>query len=84
MLFKVTIIVKDNDEEEYVQSGKGSWTFNTDFARNVIIFGFVNSSSFHTYLKNDFFNFRWKRQCIDFNINGNFVAPGKKNFYQFQ
>lgn len=30
-----------------------------------------------------FFNFRWKRQCIDFNINGDFVAPGKKIFINF-
>ena len=35
--------------------GKGSWSFNDDFARNVIIFGVDNSSSSHTdHLKNDF------------------------------
>ena len=35
--------------------GKGSQTFNDNFARNVIIFGVDNSSSSHTNnLKNDF------------------------------
>ena len=39
--------------------GKGSWSFNDDFARNVIIFGVDNGSSSHTdNLKNDFINFR--------------------------
>ena len=28
--------------------GKGSWSFNDDFARNVKIFGVDNSSSSHT------------------------------------
>ena len=34
--------------------GKDAWSFNDDFARNVIIFGDDNSSSCHTNnLKND-------------------------------
>ena len=28
--------------------GKGEWNFGNDFARNVIIFGVDNSSSYHT------------------------------------
>ena len=42
-LFGVTNIVKNSDREKYVYSryeiafdGKGSWSFNNDFARNVI------------------------------------------------
>ena len=39
--------------------GKDSWSFNDDFARNVIIFGVDNGSSSHTdNLKNGFINFR--------------------------
>ena len=35
--------------------GKGSWSFSDDFARNVIMYGVDNSSSFHTdNLQNDF------------------------------
>ena len=58
--------------------GKGSWTFNNDFARNVIIFGIVTSSSSRTCnLKNDLFDFRWRRLYINYDINVNFGAPGK-------
>ena len=46
---------KNNDQAKYVYSdygksfdGKGSWSFNDDFARNVKIFGVDNSSSSHT------------------------------------
>ena len=57
----MTNIVKHSDEEKYVYSGhgiafdgKGSWSFNDDFARNVIIFGVDSSSSSHTdNLKDD-------------------------------
>ena len=35
--------------------GEGSWSFDDDFARNVVIFGVDNSSSYHTdNLKNNF------------------------------
>ena len=54
-LFGVNSIVKNDDEEKYVYSGyaiefdgKGSQSFNNDFARNVIIFLIDNSSSCHT------------------------------------
>ena len=46
----MTNIVKDNIKKKYVNSGygiafdgKGSWSFNNDFAKNVIIFGVDNS-----------------------------------------
>ena len=54
-LFGATNIVKNNDKETYVYSGNritfasaGSWSFDNDFPRNVIIFGVDNSSSSHT------------------------------------
>ena len=54
-LFGATNIVKNNDKEKYVYSGHGitfdnagSSSFDSDFARNVIIFGLDNSSSSHS------------------------------------
>ena len=48
------VIVKNSDKGKYVYSaygiafdGAGSWSFGYDFARNVVIFGVDNSSSFH-------------------------------------
>ena len=59
---RATNIVKNSVREKYAYSGygiafdgKGSWSFNDDFARNVIIFGVNNSLSSHTNnLKKDF------------------------------
>ena len=49
-LFEVPNIVKNSNEEKYVYSGhgvtfdsEGSWSFDNDFARNVITFGVDNS-----------------------------------------
>ena len=49
-LFEVTNIVKNSNEEKYVYSGhgvtfdsEGSWSFDNDFARNVITSGVDNS-----------------------------------------
>ena len=61
-MFGATIIVNNNDKEKYEYSayriafhGKGSLSFNVDFARNVIIFEVDNNSPFHTdNLKNDY------------------------------
>ena len=61
-LFGETNIVKNCDEEKYVYSeyvmtfdSAGSWSFDNDFTRNVIIFGVDNSSSSHfDNRKNDF------------------------------
>ena len=52
-LFVATNIVKNSDKEKYVfsgygitvDSGTGSWSFDNDVARNVIIFGVDSSSS---------------------------------------
>ena len=53
-LFRATNIVKNSDKEKYVYSGYritfdigGSWRFDNDTARNVIIFGVDSSSSPH-------------------------------------
>ena len=61
-LFGATSIVKNSDKEKYVYSGyaincenTGSWSFDNDTARNVIIFGADNSSSSHAdNCKNNF------------------------------
>ena len=54
-LFGVANVVKNSDKEKYLYSGYGitfdsgdSWSFDNDFARNVIIFGVDNSSSSHS------------------------------------
>ena len=54
-LFVATSIVKNSDIEKHVYSGYGmtfdsvgSWSFNNDIARNVIVFLSDNSSSSHT------------------------------------
>ena len=75
--------MKDNDKEKYVYSsyriafdGKGSLSFNGDFARNVILFGFGNILSSHAdNLRNDFLILR---EGDTFGINGSFGAPEKK------
>ena len=48
-LFEATNIVKNSDNKKFVYSGHGitfdsagSWSFDNDFARNVIIFGVDN------------------------------------------
>ena len=54
-LFGATNIVKNSDKEKYMYCGygitfdsAGSCSFDNDFARNVIIFGVDNTSSFHS------------------------------------
>ena len=61
-LFGATSAVKNSDKEKSVDCGyeitfdsAGSWRFDNDTARNVIIFGVDNSSSYHTDIhKNNF------------------------------
>ena len=55
-LFGATNIVENSDKEEYVYSGYGIildsasfWSFDNDTARNVIIVGVDNSSSFISF-----------------------------------
>ena len=81
-LFGVFNTVKGNDNERYLYSGygiafdwKGSWSFNDEFARNVIIFGVDNSSSSQTdSLKHDFVI---SGEGDNFKINGSLGAPEK-------
>ena len=80
-MFGATNIVKNNDRKKYMYCGyriafdvKESWSFADDFARNVIIFGVDNNSSFHTdNLKNGFLILG-----DTLGINGSFGAPDKK------
>ena len=54
-MFGATNVVKNSDKEKYLYSvygipfdRGGSWSFDNDFARNVIIFAVDNSSSSHS------------------------------------
>ena len=56
--------------------GKSSWSFNDDFARNVIIFWVGKSSSSHTdNLENEFLILG---EGDSFGINGSFDVPEEK------
>ena len=74
--------IAKNDKEKYVYSGyrkafdgKSSWSFNHNFAGNVIIFGVDNSSSSYAYnLKKDFLILG---QEGTIGINSSFGAPNK-------
>ena len=82
-MFGVTNIAKNSDKQKYVYSSfgiafdwKGDWSFDNDYARNVIIFGVDNSSSSHAdNLKN---NFLILGDGDTFSINGSFGALEKK------
>ena len=55
--------------------GKGEWSFDNDTARNAVIFGVDNSSSYHSdNLKNNFLELD---DGDTFDINENFGAPEK-------
>ena len=62
-MFGATNIVKNIDKEKCFYSGdgiafngKGSWSLDNDFARNVVIFGADNSSSSHSDTRKNNFN----------------------------
>ena len=82
-LFGATNIVKNSDKEKYVYSeyrntfdSAGSWSFDNDFARNVIIFGVDNSSSSHSdNCKN---NFLILGKGPTYDIKGSLFSPEKK------
>ena len=82
-LLGATNIVKNSDKEKYVYSGNGitfdsagSWSFDNDFARNVIIFGVDNSSSSHAdNSKNNFLILGEGPTC---GINGSFGSLEEK------
>ena len=73
---------KRNDNEKHLYSGykiafdwKGSWSFNDEFARNVIVFGVDNSSSSQTdNLKHDFVT---SGEGDNFKTNGSLGEPEK-------
>ena len=82
-LFGATNIVKNRDKEKCVFSGfgitfdsGGSWSFDNDFAKNVIIFGVDNSSSSHSDNRKN--NFLILGEGPTYGINGSFGAPEKK------
>ena len=54
--------------------GAGSWSFDIDTARNVLIFGVDNSSSSYVECKN---NFLVLGEGSTFRINGSFGSPEK-------
>ena len=82
-MFGATNIVKNNHKEKYLYTdygiafdGKGEWSFDNDYARNVIIFGVDNTSS--SYADNLRNNFLILNDGDTFGINASFGAPGKK------
>ena len=82
-LFGATNVVKNSDKEKYVYRGYGitfdsgsSWSFDDEFARNVVIFGVDNSSSSHSDKRKN--NFLILGEGPTYGINGNFGVPEKK------
>ena len=53
----------------------GSWRFNNDITRNVIIFGVDNSSSSHADNHNN--NFLVLGEVLTVGMNGSFGSPEK-------
>ena len=83
-MFGTTSIVKNIDKEKYVYSGyrktfdsAGSWSFENYFARNVVIFGVDNSSSFNGDNRKNIFSVLGEGPT--YGINGSFGSP-EKNF----
>ena len=81
--FGATNVVRNSDKEKYVHSrygitfdSGGSWKFDNDFARNVIIFGVDNSSSSHSDNRKN--NFLILGEGPAYGINGSFGSPEKK------
>ena len=78
-----TNIARNSDKEKYVYSGytiafdgKGEWSFDNDYTRNVIIFEVDNSSSSHAdNLKNYFLILG---EGDSFGINRSLYAQEKK------
>ena len=83
LLFGATNVVNNSDKGKYVYSryritlvSAGSWSFNNDFARKVIIFGADNSSLSH--LENRKNNFLILDEGAVYGITGSFGSPEKK------
>ena len=82
-LFGAINVVKNSNKEKYVYSdygttfdSLGSWSFDSDTARNVIIFGVDNTSSSHG--ENCKSNFLGLGEDPTFHINPSFGSPEKK------
>ena len=82
-LFGATNIVKNSHKEKYVYSryeitfdSADSWSFDNDFARNVITFGVDNSSSSQPDNRKN--NFIVLGEGLTYGINGSFGSPEKK------
>ena len=82
-LFRTTSAVKTSDKENYIYRGYGitfgsadSWSFEDNFARNVIIFGADNSSSPHSDNRKN--NFLILGQGPTYGINENFGSSEEK------
>ena len=75
-------MIKNSDKEQYVYSGyrirfdsAGSWSFDNDLARDVIVFGTDNSSTSHSdNFKN---NFLILVEVPTYGVNGRFESPEK-------
>ena len=82
-MFGVTNIRKNSDKSEWVYTGYGiafdvggSWSFDNDFARNVVIFGVDNRSSSHA--GNGKNNLLVLDEGLTYDINGSSGATEKK------
>ena len=61
--------------KKIMKNGKGSWGFNDEFIRNIIIFEVANSSSHNDNFKNYFLILG---EGDTFGINESFYLQGKK------
>ena len=84
--FGATNTVENSDSEKYVYSGYGitfdsggSWSFDNEFARNVVIYGVDNSSSSDS--DNSKNNFLILGEDLAYDINENFAEPEKRVSY---
>ena len=55
--------------------GEGLWNFDNDFAKNIVIFGVGNSSSYHPDNRKN--NFLVLGEGLAYVINRTLVSPGK-------
>ena len=82
-LFRATNIVKNKDKEKYVHSGygiefdsAGSWSFDNDIARNVLIIGV--DKSLWSYSDNRQNTFLVLGEGPTYGINWSFGVPEKE------
>ena len=82
-LFGATNIAKNSDKEKCLYSlygitfdSTGSWSFDNEFARIIIVFGVDNSSSSHSDNRRN--NFSILGEGPTYGISGSFGSPEKK------